>query len=267
MKLVRKIFPFRDKCTPFIQGEPLDKNRLCFNRQIGLCPGVCSGEISKEDYVKQIRNLRLFFEGKTKTVIKNLDREMKLTARLYNFERAGELKRMLFALTHIQDVALMKREVARGYGGEVFRIEAYDAAHLSGKNSVAVMTVIEDGEVNKNEYRKFKLRAAQEADDLASLEEVLRRRFNHFEWRMPGIVVVDGGVNQKRRAERVLKDLRISLPVLAVVKDEFHRPRGILGEAKLTRQYETEALLANSEAHRFAIKFHRELRDKNFTKK
>jgi excinuclease ABC subunit C len=84
---------------------------------------------------------------------------------------------------------------------------------------------------------------------------------------MPGIVVVDGGVNQKRRAERVLKDLRISLPVLAVVKDEFHRPRGILGEAKLARQYETEALLANSEAHRFAIKFHRELRDKNFTKK
>lgn len=274
MKLIRKIFPFRDKCVPCsfprISASNLRASagcKPCFNRQIGLCPGVCSGEILKEDYAKQIRNLKLFFEGKTKTVIKNLEREMRVAAKSHNFERAGEVKRMLFALTHIQDVALMKREVARGEGDEVYRIEAYDAAHLSGKNSVAVMTVIENGEVNKNEYRKFKLRTAKEADDLASLEEVLRRRFNHLEWRMPNIVVVDGGANQKRRAEKVLKEMGIPVPVMAVVKNEFHKPRGVLGGVKLARKYEKEMLLANSEAHRFAIKFHRKLRDKLFTHK
>lgn len=262
MKLIRKIFPFRDKCMPYLAVRPPSEKKACFNRQIGLCPGVCSGEITKLDYAKQINNLKLFFEGKKKLVAKNIEKEMKLAAKFHNFERAGELKRMLFALNHIQDVALMKREVSRGKGGEVFRIEAYDAAHLSGKNSVAVMVVIENGEVNKNEYRKFKLRTAREADDLASLEEVLRRRFNHLEWRMPNFVVVDGGANQKKRAEKTLKEMGISVAVLAVVKNEFHKPRGILGEVKFARQYEKEILLANSEAHRFAIKYHRELRDK-----
>lgn len=279
MKLIRKIFPFRDKCTPCsfsqTQGPSLDKFlprtsagcKPCFNRQIRLCPGVCTGEISQEDYASQIKNLKLFLSGKKKELVRSLKKEMKSAAKELKFERAGELKRELFALTHIQDVALMKRGVVRDQTGEVFRIEAYDAAHLSGKNSVAVMTVIEDGEVNKNEYRKFKLRIAKEADDLASLEEVLRRRFNHLEWRMPNIVVVDGGANQKRRAEKVLKGIGIPVPILAVVKDEFHRPRGILGDTALVHKYERAILLGNSEAHRFAIKYHRELRDRLFARK
>ncbi|MEK7614271.1 MAG: GIY-YIG nuclease family protein [Patescibacteria group bacterium] len=277
MKIIRKIFPFRDRCLPALQGSTLGiqkgrtfvSSKPCFNRQIGLCPGVCSGEISKQDYSAQIRNLKLFLEGKKKTVVKNLEREMKTASNNHLFERAGELKQMLFSLNHIQDVALIKREM-RGWQreeSEIFRIESYDAAHLSGKNSVAVMTVIENGEVNKNEYRKFKLRGTAGADDLASLREVLRRRFNHFEWRMPNIVVVDGGVNQKRRAEKTLKEMGISVPIVAVVKDEFHKPRGILGEMVLVRAHDRAILLGNSEAHRFAIKYHRELRDKLFTHK
>lgn len=265
IKLIRKIFPFRDKCVPpfpYLAVKSRSRGKPCFNRQIGLCPGVCIDEISKEDYKKQIHNLKLFLEGKTKTVVKNFKKEMKFASREQRFERAGEIKRMLFALTHIQDVALMKREVLNKYAGEVWRIEAYDAAHLSGKNSVAVMTVVENGQVNKNEYRKFRLRTARAADDLASLEEVLRRRFSHFEWRVPNLVVVDGGQNQKRRAEKVLNEMGISVPVVSVVKNEFHKPREILGDARLVQKCENEILLSNSEAHRFAIKYHRELRNK-----
>jgi len=271
IKIIRKIFPFRDKCVPCLFPRISASNlrtsagcKPCFNRQIGLCPGVCSGEISKQDYSAQIRNLKLFLEGKKKTVVKNLEREMKIAAKKHFFERAHELKCQLFALNHIRDVALIKREMGGGQReeSEIFRIEAYDAAHLSGKNSVAVMTVIENGEVNKNEYRKFKLHGTAGADDLASLEEVLRRRFNHLEWRMPNIVVVDGGVNQKRRAEKTLKEMGISVPIVAVVKDEFHKPRNISGDSKIVGKYEREILLGNNEAHRFAIKFHRELRDR-----
>ncbi|MFA5841679.1 MAG: GIY-YIG nuclease family protein [Candidatus Paceibacterota bacterium] len=265
MKLVRKIFPFRDKCTPLIQriqSETLDRNRVCFNRQIGLCPGVCSGEISKEDYAKQIRNLKLFFEGKTKTVIKNLEREMKTAAKSHNFERAGEVKRMLFALTHIQDVALMKREMTRGQVGNVFRIEAYDIAHLSGKNMVGVMVVIEDGYAKKSDYRKFKIRSIFSSDDTGALSEMVRRRLGHFEWPLPQVVVVDGNNVQKRVAEKILSERGFSIDVVAVVKDEQHRPREIIGRRGLIEKWEREILLANSEAHRFAIKYHRELRDK-----
>ncbi|MEK7582157.1 MAG: UvrB/UvrC motif-containing protein [Patescibacteria group bacterium] len=269
MKIIRKIFPYRDNCLPAPQGptsrtqdSPPSRGRACFNRQIGLCPGICTGEISGREYGKIIKNLKLFFEGRKKEIVDSLEKEMKFYAKEMQFEKADIIKKRIFALKHIKDIALVKNNFKESLTDNIFRIEAYDVAHLSGKNSVAVMTVVENGEVNKNEYRKFKLRTILESDDLASLEEVLKRRINHREWRMPDIVVVDGGANQKRRAEKVLEEASISVPTLAVVKNEFHKPRGILGEVKLARQYEKEILLANSEAHRFAIKYHRKLRDK-----
>lgn len=273
MKLIRKIFPFRDKCVPYSLPRSSASSRRgsaghrsCFNRQIDLCPGVCTGEISRGDYIKQIRNLKLFLEGKKKAVVKNLEREMKTAAKAHEFERAGEIKRQLFALTHIQDVALMKREHFTDARARSFRIEAYDVAHLAGSNSVAVMTVVEDGEVNKNEYRKFRLRLPHWADDLAALDEVLERRFNHPEWRKPNLVIIDGGETHRKRALRTLTSLGEHIPTVSVVKDEHHRPRDILGERHLISRYSRDILLANSEAHRFAIKFHRESRGKNFVK-
>ncbi|MCX6713923.1 MAG: UvrB/UvrC motif-containing protein [Candidatus Vogelbacteria bacterium] len=121
LKIVRRIFPFRDKCQPckagksrcdldFPEGSPRGECQACFNRQIGLCPGVCTGEISKTDYQKIIRNIKLFFEGKKMVVIKNLEREMKSLARKQEFEKAGKIRNQIFALQHIQDVSLLKNK-------------------------------------------------------------------------------------------------------------------------------------------------------------
>jgi len=263
MKIIRKIFPFRDTCVP-------ESGWACFNRQIGLCPGVCTGEISKEAYRKRIKNIKLFLGGHKKEVIRNLTREMRGYAKNHQFEKAGEIKRTLFALTHIQDIALLKRnsESIQGESLDGFRIEAYDIAHMSGKELVGVMTVIEDGEPAKNEYRKFKIRSFSGVDDTRALKEILERRLAHPEWQYPKLIVVDGGKAQRNAAGGVLTAAGVTIPVVGVIKDERHRPKEILGIAKirpwriLRSDLENKILLANSEAHRFAIKYHREKREK-----
>ncbi len=257
MKLIRKIFPFRDKCAPPKNGF----NKPCFERQIGLCPGVCTGEISSVQYKKHINLLKLFFEGKKKALISGIKREMRGMAKEEKFEEAGRLKRMLFSLLHIHDVALIKREPL-AISERNFRIEAYDIAHISGKQMVGVMVVLENGEVKKADYRKFKIRGFKNANDTGALAEVLERRFNHPEWQFPDLIVIDGGRAQLNVACKIIKALAVDSFVVSVVKDEKHHPREILGSVTAWRGKERQIFLANSEAHRFAIRYHRELRDK-----
>lgn len=265
LKILRRIFPFRDKCKPCAPSDGRAtsvRGRPCFERQIGLCSGVCTGEIGGADYRKIISNLKMFFEGKKKTLLKKLEREMEVAAKNQEFEKASQIKRTVFSLKHISDVSLLKDNVFKRLLLEIGRIEGYDVAHLSGIAMVGVMTVLKDGESDKGEYRKFNIKTVRGADDTASLEEILRRRFGHHEWLYPRLIVVDGGIAQKNRAERVLKEMGIEIPVASVVKDEKHRPRGILGDKKIAKMYEREILLVNSEAHRFAISYHRRLRGK-----
>ncbi|OHA86321.1 MAG: hypothetical protein A3A90_01895 [Candidatus Zambryskibacteria bacterium RIFCSPLOWO2_01_FULL_35_19] len=282
MKIIRKMFPFRDKCTPFLlpslsQGEGQGvRSKPCFNRQIGLCPGVCTGEITKREYSKTIKNITLFFESNKDKLIKNLEKQMKGFAKSREFEKAQKIKKTIFTLNHIQDVSLLKDDVSRLNLDTKFRIESYDIAHLSGTNVVGVMTVIEDGEVKKSDYRKFKIKENPGINDTEALLEVLSRRLNHNEWARPNLIVVDGGKAQKNIMEKVLKENKINIPVVSVVKDEKHKPIKILGIEKLQDlkiekldlsrgalvKWENQILLANAEAHRFAIGFHKKLRGK-----
>ena len=134
-------------------------------------------------------------------------------------------------------------------------------AHISGTNTVGVMTVIENGIPNKNEYRKFKINNSIQ-NDTAGLAEILTRRLNHPEWKFPDIIVVDGSVAQKNIAEKIIKEKGLKILVLAVTKDEKHRPKTIQGQENTVNKYKNEIILANSEAHRFAITYHRNLRNK-----
>ena len=257
LSLVRKIFPFRDKCKPQV-GKP------CFNAQLGLCPGVCAGTISRTEYAKTIQRIKLFFEGKKQVLLTNIERDMNRAAKELKFEEAARLKKTLFALTHIQDIALLKENFharIEKQRGEVFRIEAYDAAHISGTSTVGVMVVLENGEAKKSDYRKFKIKTATN-DDNASLREMLERRFAHTEWPMPKLIVVDGGKAQVSTAKKALTEWGLGIPVVGVVKDEFHRPREIIGDARARTAHDRAILLANSEAHRFAIAYHRTVRSK-----
>lgn len=247
LKIIRKIFPFRDKCKP-------DSGKACFNAQLGLCPGVCNGQISAKDYGKTIRHLKLFFAGKKSQLIKQLEREMKVYAKSQEFEKAGERKRQIFALNHIQDVALIKRE-AKPISPARVRIEAYDIAHISGTNTVGAMVVMQDGELDKNSYRKFKLKgkSAEKSDDIGNLREILERRFNHPEWPLPNQIVVDGGQAQINVAKSVLGNRGLKIEVIGVIKDNHHRA---------IKGYPAHLVRLNQEVHRFALAYHRNRRDR-----
>jgi excinuclease UvrABC nuclease subunit len=199
---------------------------------------------------------------------------MKTAAKLRQFELAEKTKRQIFALNHIRDVSLIKEtKNAPVYlknssdsssnnlqNKNVFRIEAYDIAHTAGSNTVGVMTVVENDEIKPADYRKFQIKTARN-NDIAALCEILDRRLTHIEWPMPQIIVVDGGNAQKNAAEKILSKNNLDITVVSVVKDEHHKPKQILGETKLRLDHESAILRANAEAHRFAIKYHRQKRN------
>jgi excinuclease UvrABC nuclease subunit len=266
IKIIRRIFPFLDDKS---------KNYMEFYKQINLVPDLDDRKL----YMQNIRNIKLFFSGKKHQILKNLKKEMKNYAKNREFEKAGEIKRQMFALQHINDIALLKQEnfsrssllrvrsgshTNKNFPVSVMRIEAYDIAHMGGKNMVGVMTVLEDGEVVKSEYKKFKIRTQSNANDTGALSEVLERRLAHKEWIYPSLIVVDGGVAQLHAGMSVLKKLGIKIPVVAVLKDERHKPKEILGTSEFAQKYKREILLSNSEAHRFAIAYHKNLRNRNF---
>lgn len=254
MKIVRKIFPYLDDKS---------ENHYNFYKQVGLAPDIGTVE-GATLYKRNIKNLKLFFSGKKKKIFRSLEREMKKYAKELRFEEAAEARRQIFALKHINDVALLKAENIDLEENIAFRIEAYDIAHMSGKNMVGVMTVALGGTPTKNEYRKFRVRSQTDTNDTGALAEVLERRFGHPEWRYPNLIVLDGGKAQINAVRKVLEKLGIKIPVVSVLKDERHKPKDILGEMKYKEQYKKEILLANSEAHRFAIAYHKKMRGRNF---
>ena len=256
MKIIRRIFPYVDASSS-------KKDNYEFYRQLGLTPDV-SGEEKLDAYKRSIRNLKLFFQGKKKALVKELERDMKAAAKEMRFEEASKIRNQIFALGHINDIALIKDDPLVRKEKAGFRIEAYDVAHLGGKNMVGVMTVMEDGQINKREYRTFNIRGFTASNDTGALEEVLSRRLRHTEWGMPDLVVADGGEAQCRVAKQVLKRYQLEIPVVSVVKDEHHKPKDIIGDPAMAAKYKKEALLANSEAHRFSITLHKKQRNKAF---
>lgn len=315
MKIIRRIFPYMD-------AQSSKKDNVEFYRQLGLVPVIISQKntfqkvlgspvqsikvagrpdhfekyfsASLKLYKENLKNLILFFEGKKKKVIVDLKKEMIASAKKKEFEKAGEVKKRIFALEHINDVALIKEDnieiTSRDAFGKVlgspvqsakaegrpdhfqrhleipFRIEAYDIAHMSGKNMVGVMTVVEGGEVNKGEYKKFIIRTQSGANDTGALEEVLSRRFRHTEWGLPHLIVVDGSTAQINVAKRVLNRYQFDIPIISVVKDDKHKAKALIGDDTLIKIYKKNILLANSEAHRFAVTFYRQKSCKNMLK-
>ncbi|HEY4501335.1 MAG TPA: hypothetical protein VJI70_03700 [Candidatus Paceibacterota bacterium] len=275
LRLIRRIFPFFDTTKPVGARGKHQAAKIEFNTQINQYPRnmrftltspIGQNKVNLKNYRKSIQKVMLFLSGRGKELRRMLERDMKLAAEDERFEDAVEARRQLFSLNHIQDVSLIKdehrypRDVAtatnRGY-----RIEAYDTAHLSGTNAIGVMTAVVDGTPVKKEYRAFRIRGIKKNDDIASLKEILSRRLAHTEWQFPNAIVVDGGRAQKNAAERILAEAGVKIPVVAVVKDERHRPREVIG-ARAVGISESDAVLANAEAHRFSLAQHRRARSR-----
>lgn len=269
LRIIRKMFPFLDDKS---------KNHHEFYQQLNLVPNL----EERKKYLNNIKNIKLFFEGKKQSILNNLEKEMNALAKKQKFEQANEIKRQIFALGHINDVALIKDDsvsktfsrdillhsvtARKSLANPVSRIEAYDIAHMSGQNMVGVMVVSVNGEFEKSEYKKFIIRSQKNANDTGALREVLERRFKHTEWGTPDLVVVDGNIIQINVAKKVLKDFKLNIPIVGVVKDDKHKAREVLGDKAITEKYKKEIIALNAESHRFAINFHKQKRNKSFLK-
>ncbi len=256
LKILRKIFPYSihesQKVAKFL--------RPCFDYQIGLCPGTCIGTISRADYLENIKNLKLIFKGQKKKILKNLKREMKIASENMEFEKAGKFKTQIFALQHIQDVALISSEGNLSQEKK-FRIEGYDVSNISGNSAVGSMVVFLNNESAKNEYRKFKIKTIKTPNDTGMLKEVLRRRFSRKEWSLPDLLLIDGGRGQVNVALEVLEEFGFKLPVLGIAKGAKRKKNEFIGK---TYGFDEKILIkVRNEAHRFAINYHKKLRGKN----
>jgi excinuclease ABC subunit C len=286
LRILRRIFPW----STHDPDEIGTLKRPCLNYEIGLCPGTCVGAITHDDYMKNIERLRMFFEGKKERIIKAIEKEMRAAAKQQEFEKAEALKRQMFALRHIQDTALISDNdalIARTAGSAAaraadgtaapgfragYRIEGYDISTISGMSAVGSMVVFVDGESDKNEYRKFKIRSIFQPNDVGMLKEVLERRFAHAppkskdSWPMPDLVLIDGGLAQVNTARRVLLRAGIKIPIIGIVKGPKRDRNDIIGLVPKGVQKAT-LIKVRDEAHRFAIGYHKFLRAREFIKK
>ncbi|EKE19980.1 MAG: hypothetical protein ACD_8C00070G0003 [uncultured bacterium] len=270
LKIIRRIFPFHAGKQKTEKG--------CLDFQIGMCPGPYAGAISKMDYAKNIRAIKMILEGKKKNLIKTLEKEMQSLAKKNEFEKAALLRNKIYALQHIRDVALMTRDFDEkssiiSHQSSGFRVEAFDISNISGQHAVGSMVVFENGVSNKSQYRKFKIKTVDGSNDVAMMREVLLRRFKN-DWPMPDLVFLDGGAGHLNMAEKLLqKELGLIVNVVSVAKGPTRKKLDmILGEnlqKKKVKQIQNilkdDNLIKSimDEAHRFAITYHRKLRKKN----
>ncbi len=205
-------------------------------------------------------------------------------------EKLVELASQNAEMVLAQDRERIKREEGRTIGAmkeiaallglsAVSRVEAFDISNISGFQSVGSMVVYEKGKPKRSDYRKFRIKSVQGANDYASMEEVLTRRFTRgleeqeeaescggF-CQFPDLIMMDGGRGQVNIALEVLDRLKLSIPVCGMVKDDKHRTRGLYfnnEEIPIDHASEGFKLITRiqDEAHRFAIEYHRLLRSK-----
>lgn len=258
LKILRRIFPWSTH-----ESSRIGKfAKPCFDYEIGLCPGTCIGTISRKDYLKNMKNLKLFFESKKQKIFRGLQKEMAVASKSLEFEKAGKFRRQIFALQHIRDIALISDSRPEASDEHHLRIEGYDVSNISGTSAVGSMVVFEDNEANGDEYRKFKIRTIAAADDTGMLKEILRRRFQN-NWPLPGVILIDGGRGQVNAAKSVLAEFGLKIPIVGIAKGPKRKKNEFIGIVPADVGKATLIKVRN-EAHRFAIGYHKKVRARQF---
>lgn len=282
LQILRKIFPYYA-----VKKHP---KGLCSWCHLGLCPGPGP---DKNIYQKNIKRLTAVLMGKKKSLLKELKKEMDRASSSKNFERAAVARDQAWALGKILSNAKIFNAAGAsgdrysffprhknaewtkteknlknilGLKNRVKRIEAYDISNIQGQQATGSMVVFANGEADKSQYRKFRIKILNKPNDTAMIREVLERRFRHTEWPYPDLILIDGGKPQLNIAVKTKAEKRqashITITALAKKKNEL-----------FVEGTKTPILLENSprdifnlflrlrdESHRFAQKYHHRLR-------
>ncbi len=296
LKILRKVFPYRS-CRK-IPNRPClwyHLNRCpapCllrsrFIKEISLAPLKI-----KRVTLRNVRNLiKILKEGKG-PVLKELKKEMRLASKNQNFEEAAKIRDQILALEKITEHAKIfepettvkpkpwqafyrrweetekKMKEILKIEKKISRIEAYDVSNIVGQAASGSMVTFINGQANKNFYRRFKIKIAGKPNDMAMLKEILSRRFKHPEWPYPDLILIDGGKAQLNAALEVKKSTPgVDYRVMSLAKKG--NKLFIEGQKKpillqdLPREIFNLFLQLRDEAHRFALTYHKKLRERN----
>lgn len=231
---IKKAVRYLRKVFPYYTTPPKEGVRPDLDAHIGLSPreGVTSDE-----YKASLRQLVRYFEGGRKAIIQDIEKQMKLAAKLHDFENAALLRNKLRDLKALQQQIMfgdkefldISKDKALGDLVDLFglkktpvRIEGYDISHMGGVNVVASMVVFTNGVSDRASYRKFKTRIERN-DDYANMQEVLTRRLsekNRKSWGVPDLILIDGGKGQLEAAIKALEVYGLKIPIISIAKRE-----------------------------------------------
>ncbi|MBI5701093.1 excinuclease ABC subunit UvrC [Candidatus Saganbacteria bacterium] len=257
----------------------------CLQYHIKKCWAPCIKGISNEQYRNLCAAAIEILKGNLAASISALKKEMLQAALMHKFEQATKLRNQISGLERIKKVrkswmpkarvnrgnrAASELALAIGLKHSPDRIEAFDVSNTSGKQVVASMVVFEGGEPLKSDYRKFIIRSVSDQNDFASINEAVYRRYAKTlkgKLPIPDLVLIDGGIPQIGAAKSALARARTKVPLISLAKREevIYFPDS---RPPLKLPCDSKALLLleriRDEAHRFAVAFHRNRRNKAF---
>jgi excinuclease ABC subunit C len=287
--VLQRIFRFRTCSLNIDDGDQRWRwFRPCLLHSINQCTAPCNLRISKDEYRKDIRRLRMFLDGKKSKLLKELREDMQAASKELKFEKAARIRDEIQALENLNlrgdleehaQPEVFYIDPKKGMAGlkQVFklpeaprRIEGVDIAHLQGGETVASLVQFIDGLPFKHGYKRYKIRTVDGVDDYASIREVVSRRIRRLQQEgetFPDILLIDGGKGQLGAALEAMQALGVEPPFtisLAKREEEVYVP----GEAeprRLSKHSYALRLLqyVRDESHRFAQHYHHILRRKS----
>lgn len=275
LKRLRRVFPWCD-------GVKQRGNKACFHYHLSQCPGACVGLISQEEYSKNLTRFAKLLDGKKQELIEELTSEMQKAASGQQFEQAQAVKKIIEGILYLtqtqrvknylenpnfledeRESALLQLQKDLNLEKLPEKIEGYDISNIQGKDAAGSMVVLTHGEIDKSQYRKFKIHISGKPNDVGMHKEMMRRRLRNKDWPLPDLIIVDGGRGQVRIVNYELRIMNYGIPVFGLAKrlEWLYPPEGEI--IKLSRRSLSLKLLQKlrDESHRFAISYHRKLRD------
>lgn len=282
------------KIIPFCMQTKINK-KACFYSKIGLC-NPCPNEINncrgearlalKKQYKKNINQVISILRGNVKIIVKNLYQQLNVFIKNNQYEQAIVIRNKIFRLDRLLDLKdgseffqinnnnkkkleemliILEKYFPRLI--KLDRIETYDISNFLMEQAVGSMVVMKNGQIDKKEYRRFKIKQAGLRSDLDRLKEVVRRRLKQ-PWPVPDLMIVDGGRTQIKTILSVFQENQINIPLLGIAKNPDRVIVGVEGCPNLFLKNDSQVLniirTLRNESHRFARKYHLFLRSKDF---
>ncbi len=289
LRVVYSILKILRRIAPFCSQKKITSSR-CFYSKINLC-SPCPNLIEKQKdekekdklqqkYLDNIKMLIKLLKGRVEDIQKDLETQLQESIKNEDFEKSIELREKLKNLArlkklhfitaetkdHTQEFERLQKFARENWGVEkLSRIECFDISNLGDRFTTASMVVMQDGVLDKKQYRRFRAKQDKQSDT-DQISQVLIRRFKN-QWQKPDLIVIDGGTPQLHKALKTLQDLGLEIPVIALAKKPdriiFYQ-NGKKRRVKITpaKSFLNLIALLRDEAHRFAKKYHLHLRRK-----